>query len=294
MRKYRKLVGYGLFAAIVSALSLFFCFPSEAVRQYLEGSAYNVDPAFALKINGVRPVLPFGLELQKADLSRKDQPGISLFKADSFVLRPSTRILVLKRPALRFDCRTYGGRIRGVIAFKTFTLGGPFQSDMEMTGIRLGQYPLLKERLKRECTGVLSGTVTYAGNRESLLQGSGKGDLSIINGSLKFSQPFLGVESMDFERMEIRMVLENQKISVAHFDCKGKQLEGTASGTIHLNTIIPRSSLNLKVAVKPVTDVSGNNGGLFDLAKLLGQRSKDGVFNIGIRGTIAKPRINFI
>lgn len=294
MAKYRKWLGYILFSVIVGGIFLYCCFPSKALREYLEGSAGRFDPQLALRIHRIRPMLPFGLKLVNTEVTLKEKPRISLFKADSFVVMPSLRVLMLRGSAFSFDCSAYGGKIQGVIAFKTYSLGGPFVSDIQITGVRLGEYPFLRELLKRELTGAMSGTVTYTCSQGNFLQGSGKGDLSVSNGSVRFARPFWGVESVDFQRLDAQIVLEKQRISLARFDFKGKQMEGKVSGTIHLNPNLPKSSLDLTVAVKSFPSFFRDKAGFFDAAKLFVERLKDGNFKITIRGTVAQPRINFI
>ncbi len=294
MATYRKWIVYVLFAAVTSGLFLYICFPSEAVREYLEGSASGFDPSLALSIDKLRLAFPFTLRLENPDLGLKESHGISLFKADSFVLRPSMRSLALRRPAFWFHCRAYAGEIQGVIALKRFSLEGPFESDIEIAGVRLGQSPFLKEWLRRDLTGAMSGTITYVCSRRNYLWGSGKGNFSILDGSLRFAQPFLGIESLDFHRIDARIAIEKQEISLAHFEFKGKQMEGKASGTIHLNTNFPKSSLNLRLTVKPLSNFLTDEGTFFDAAKFLTQRLTEGNITIAIRGTVARPRINFI
>jgi type II secretion system protein N len=294
MGKYKKWLVYTLFAATVSGFSLYFCFPSEMVRQYLEGSASRVDPTVILRIQRVQPFLPLGLKLERTDLSLKEGLGISLFKADSFVVMPSIRTLVRRTPVLRFKCKAYEGSINGIIALETFNWAGPFESDLEIAGVRLGQYPLLREWLNRELTGAMSGTVTYRGSPNDFIKGSGKGDFFIVNGSIRLSQPFLGMESVHFQRVNARVVLEKQRISLARFDFKGKQMEGEASGSIQLSPILPKSKLNLKVAVKPFSGFFRDNEGLSDMVKLLGNPLKEGNLTITLGGTLAHPQISFI
>ncbi len=294
MAKYKKWLGYVLFAAIVCGAFLYFFFPSEAVRQYLEGSASRLDLGLVLRVGRVQPALPLGLKLENTDVSLKETPGISLFKANSFVVLPSLRALTLRRPAFGFDCKAYGGNIEGVIALKTFNLDGPFQSDVEISGVQLGQHEFLKQWLKRDLSGAMSGNVTYSGSRDNLIGGSGRGNFSIANGSLKLSQPFLGMESVDFQRVDVQMVLEKQRISVERCDFAGKQMEGNMSGSILLNSNLADSRLNLKVAVKPLSDFPGDKGGgLLDVVKLLGQSFSKGTYKITIRGTFAQPQVNF-
>lgn len=294
MAKYRKWLAYVLFAAVASGVFLYICFPSEAVQQYLEGSATGLDPSLSLRVDRLRLAFPFGLKLENPDLGLKESPGISLFKADSFVLMPSMRTLTLRRPALEFDCRAYAGKIQGVIALRKFSLAGPFESHIEITGVRLGQYPFLGEWLKRDLTGTMSGTISYVCSRRDYLLGSGDGDFSILDGSVRFAQPFLGVESLDFHRIDASIVIEKQEISLTRLEFKGKQMEGMASGSIHLNSNFQKSSLNLKLQVKPLADFLADEEKFFDAAKFLTQRLTSGNFTLVIRGTVARPRINFI
>jgi len=294
MPGYKTWLGYVLFATVVCIMFLYVCFPSDAVRQYLEGSASRLTPALALRLGQVAPALPFGLRFQDADLSLRERPGILLFKADSFVLMPSVRMLALRGPAFGFACTAYGGRVQGAISFKTFNLQGPFQSDVEMTDVRLGQYPYWRQWLKRELTGTMSGSVTYASNPGGFPRGSGEADVSILDGTVWFAQPFLGMESVSFQRLDARMVLEEQEISLARFDFEGKDVEGKASGTVRLNPYFPRSTLDLSVAVKTGSTFLTDEGGLFGPGTFLGKRLQEGDFKIHIGGTVAQPRIDFI
>jgi type II secretion system protein N len=292
--RYGTWLGYVLFAAAVGGMFLYFCFPSDAVREYLEGSASRFSPPLALRLHNVRPAFPFGLKFEDADLGFKEAPGIPLFKADSFVLMPSMRILALRGPAFRFACAAYGGKIQGVIVFKAFSLEGPFQSDVAMTDVRLGQYPYFRDWLKRELTGTVSGSVTYTGKPGTFPQGTGQGDLSILNGSVQLAQPFLGVESISFHRIDVEMVLEKEHISLTRFDFEGKEVKGKASGTVHLNPHFSRSTLDLRVALKTSSAFLPGEGGLVGAATFLGQGLRDGNLSISIRGTVAQPRISFI
>ena len=294
MPRYKTRLGYVLFAAVVCIMFLYVCFPSGAVCDYLEGSASKFNPPLALTLHTVRPTFPFGLKFEDAALGLKEKPGIFLFKADSFVLMPSVRMLALKGPAFRFACTAYGGKVRGAIAFKTFSFKGPFQSGIEMTDVRLAQYPYLRDWLKRELTGTMSGSVIYAGSPGGFPQGSGEADVSILDGIVRFAQPFLGVESVSFQRIDAEMVLEEEKISLARFEFKGQDVEGEASGTVHLSPHFSRSALDLRVALRTSSALLEGEGGLVSAATFLGQALRDGNLTISIRGTVAQPRISFI
>jgi len=292
MANHKKWAGYLLFATVVAGLFMYFCFPSQAVSNYLEGSATRFAPALAVRVEGIRPALPFGLQLENTSLSLKERPHIPLFTAHTFEIMPSMGTLTLRRPAFRFDCGAYGGRIEGVIAFETFLLKGPVQSDIEIRSVRLDQYPRLKEWFYGDLGGLMNGTIAYACNPGDFINGTGQGDFSISEGTVRFVQPFLGMESVRLDRIEARMLLDNQMLSLDRCDFKGEQIRGKASGTIYLKNPIGGSRLDLTVTLEEFS-LPGDSGGFFDVARLVGQGNKGGDFSIDIRGTVDEPRISF-
>ncbi len=290
-----KWMGYVFFAVVVSGLFLYLCFPSDAVCQFLEKSASRAAPALSVDIGRVRPAFPFGFVAEQTALMHREQPGFPLFKAASFVLMPSVQnTFMLKRPAFRFDCRAYGGTVEGIVVFGSFGLKRPFQTNVKLDGLRLGLYAFLKEKLGRTCTGTMSGTLSYLSSSNKGGRGSGKGVFSVVNGSVRFAQPFFGAESLDFDRIDIELVLNDQTVSLEHFVLKGKQLEGTGSGTIQLNPVVERSALNLTLLIKPLSDLAGMNEGLVDTARFFLKRLGQDHVTVHVGGTIAQPRINFV
>ncbi len=278
MKNYRKWIGYLVFAMFLSGVCLYLSFPAEVIREYLEGSTSRLAPALGLKVHGVRPVLPFGLKLENADLSLKEMPEFSVFSADSFMVMPSMRSLTLRRPAFRLDCEAYGGNIQGVISLQTFSLKGPVQSEIEIIDVRLDQYPQLEKWLQGELTGTMSGTVVYVCSAGEFIDGSGEGNFSILDSSLQLAQPFLGMESIHFGRIDAQMVMEKQRISLVRFDFSGEEIEGSVSGDINLAPNLANSKLDLTVEVKEFSSMLKNRGD----------------FRISISGTVAQPLVSFI
>jgi len=293
MANKKKWAGYTLFVVILSGFFLYLSFPSDTICRYLQGVARKVAPSVALSVDNIRPAFPFGLKLEDTDVRLKERPGTSLFAADTLVIMPSVQALTLRKPAFRFDCQgVYGGQMQGVVAFKTFSLTGPLQSDLEIRSVQLGQYPYLDEWLSVGLTGVMSGTVLYACAQGDFLSGSGEGDVSILDSSVRFGQPFLGMESVHFDRIDATMALDKQRISVETCDFMGEQLQGKASGTIDLRQSIDQSTLDLTVTLEAFTALT-DDPGLFDVVGLFGQGMYEGNLTIFIRGTVSQPRISF-
>lgn len=293
MGKRTTWAGYVVFGVVVVFFSLYVCFPSEATRRYLEALVSRMEPGLVLKIEKIVPALPFGLKADRAGLRLKDEPGNVLFKADSFVIRPSLQTLTLKKPALNLDCRAYGGEIKGVITCSNVNFHGPYSSDLEISGLHLDQITAVKEKLEEDFFGIIDGTLTCRWAQGGFLQGVAQGEFSVVDGKVLFAQPFMDLQSIDFGRIDMELVLKDQKISLDRFDFNGKQMQGAASGTIHLDPVFNRSGLDLTVSVKPSPDFLIEKRALFDAVRFVTKPVQEGHFTINIRGTVAQPRINF-
>jgi type II secretion system protein N len=286
-------LGYGIFGVLVVLVSLYICFPRKTAHRYLEALASRIEPGVVLKIEKIRPALPFGLRAERADLEYKNDPGNILFKADSFVIMPSLRTLTLRKPAVRFACEAYGGTITGVVTSGQYNFHGPYSSDIEVSGVQLGLYKALQEKLKRNCSGTMDGALTYDWTQGGFLRGEGQGKFSVVDGRIFFVEPFMDLQSMDFHRINVQMVLDGQQLIVNGFDLGGRQMDASASGTIYLDSVFDRSSLDLMVSVKPSADFLTKKRALFDAVSFLTKRLEEGRFIVNVRGTLAQPRIVF-
>jgi type II secretion system protein N len=293
--KLKKPVAYFLFVFTVTLFFLYICFPAQAVREYLEEAAGRFAPALSLKIRNVLPALPLGLRLDQALLSYKDEPAIPLFKAGSFVIMPSFRIMTTGRPVVRFDCQAYGGKMEGVIAFESFNFKGPSRFRVELAGVQLGEYQLIKKRLGRECSGIVDGSFDFALDGTDLFNGSGKADISVTNGSVEFAEPFLGMTSVDFSHVHAQVVLQKRQLSVSRLDFEGSQIKGAGEGTVLIDRDFERSNLDLTLTVSPAPGFRQNGKeDIADAAGLFLKRLNGESFAVKIRGTISQPRISFL
>ena len=294
MRKGTKWFSYVVFVGFVGLVSLYISFPSDAARKYLEGLAEHLAPQLVMKVEHIRPALPFGLKADQTSFAYRDKPRIFLVKADSFVVMPKVWTFFLRKPAFRFDCQAYGGRIKGRIGSSNLNFEGPYSSYVKVFHVDLDKCSAFKETLKRDFSGTLDGEVTFQWVPDGFLQGSGEGVFSVANGRVLFAQPFMDLDSLDFRRIDIRMVLRDKQVLLDRFDFKGDQMEGTASGTVFLDPVFERSTLDLRVSVKPSSEFLIEKRELFDAARFLANRLNEDRFTLNVRGTIGQPRANFM
>ena len=59
---YKKWLGYLLFALILTVVLLYYRFPSDAVRDYLQAMAERANPRVVLSLERVKLSLPIGLK----------------------------------------------------------------------------------------------------------------------------------------------------------------------------------------------------------------------------------------
>ena len=287
----KKALGYALFLLVVGCFFLYIFFPTDSLRQYVEASMGKISPSLSLDVGRIRPALPFGIALEKVRLHHESEPRIPVFAGDTVTLFPSLRTLMERKPIVRFSCNTYGGNLDGRVVFRSFGLTEPLESHVRITDILLQEYGFLTESLKRQCTGVINGTVSYAFDKSDRLAGSGKADLSISDGAVPFNQPLFGLEILDFERLNARMELKERQLVFEEISFRGKQLEARGNGTMRLDEMLGRSRLNLSIRVSPMPALWETAQDGFTVAQLFKQQPGSSPFNVRIYGTVAQPRI---
>jgi type II secretion system protein N len=292
MANHKKLLGYLLFCAVVGALFMYFCFPSQAVSNYLEGSTARFAPDVHLKVERISPALPLGLELENASFSLKRRPHIPLLSLRNFEIMPSLGTLTAGKPVFRFYGGAYGGEMEGIVQFDSFLLKGPIRLDAKIKDVRLEEYPRLKEWFDGDLAGIMTGTMAYASAEGGFINGKGEGDFSVLNGTIQFTQPFLGLQFIPFERVDASMFLDNHILSLDRFDFRGEEIQGEVSGTISLEFPLAESVLDLRVVFDRFSP-GAQPGGFFDVMRVM-ERSRGGrPFAIDVNGTVAEPRISF-
>ena len=289
-RRLAKILGYALFFLGIASFFLYLYFPSEGVRQYLEASATRISPDLSIDVEGIRPSFPLGIKFKNTRVHDESKPGPPLFVTDTLVVLPTIDTILKWRPIFRFSFDAYGGEIDGRLAFDSFAFDGDIASDVDLKGILLERYPMLRERLKRKCTGVINGVVSYAFDTKAVLAGSGRADLSVRNGTVGFTQPFMGLDRLGFEYIAIRVRIKDEQVVVQKLSLKGDELSAEGRGTIRLNQRLGRSMLDLTVQIDPSSGILRNDQGTLNLARLFMNGAGSGQVQVRIHGTLAQPR----
>ena len=290
--KNKKWLGYLLFALILTGALLYYRFPSDALLGYLQARAESATPRLALSIDRIEPRLPIGLKFVQAEVALKDVPDMVILSAESLLLQPRLWSLLRGRPGCSFHCVAYKGDLIGCVYIKDRPRDF-IDAEIELSDIRMGDCAYLSHLIGRHVEGTLDGTISYRGQYNLLADGAGEASLRLSHGKVELLRPVFTFKSIDFNEMEIEMVLEKQNINVTRLELKGQQLHGTLSGAITLNKEFAKSSLDLRGTIEPFAAFFKSTDGTHDTVAFFKQRLKRGTLSFVIHGTLREPRIKF-
>lgn len=294
--KNKKYLGYILYAILLMIVLLYYRFPSDAFCEYLEATAEKVAPPLLLSVENVQPSLSLGLRFLGTELSLKKDPHISLFNAESLLIRPEIWSLLKGEFEFCFDCLAYSGDVKGCVHLGEHGIKGPFSTSIELQDLRIDDHAHLSSLIGRDVKGVLDGTITYRGQGNLLIAGTGEADLRISEGQIELLEPILGGEPIDFDELRIKMVIKNRRIDLRDVELMGRALQATLSGSIRLKTELLESNLNIRGTIEPLAGFfeSVKGSSYTNTLRFLRQRLKKGKLSFIIHGTLNNPGFRFI
>jgi len=292
--KTGKWLGYVLYVVVLTGGLLYLRFPCDAVRTYLVSKAGGVDPPMVLSLGSVRPSFPPGLNLREVALGLRNGSGQEIVRARSVSIVPDLWFFLSGTPRYRFTAHAYNGDIKGEVCLERHGAAGAVSAVVSLKGIQMGHHPWLLSLLGRDVTGVVEGEMRYMGRPERFPDGAGEGTLVVSNGSVRLLRPILGLESINFDRLSMKMALKDRRLSLNHVAVEGPTLKGKLSGTITLNTDMPRSRLDLRGTLEPlgglVEKMRGNGAALSFLRQGLRKLERSFV----IQGSFKNPTFRFV
>jgi type II secretion system protein N len=293
MKKPKRSLGYIIYFICITVGLLYCLFPSDAVVDYLQVKAQNLRPSLSISIDRIKPWPLLKLRFTNVQVLQRDQPERKLFMAETLVVRPQVGSFLKGTQDWSFRCAAYGGAIKGKASLNG-SAANSLNAEVELEAIRIGEYKDLKDLIGRSVDGVLSGTVSYAGPGQEVLNGTGEANFRLVDGRIELLSPLLNLESIEYSEITIAMVLKGKRVNLTRVDLEGPMLKGTVSGIIRLEEELEKSNLDLKGRIEPFPGLFEQAEGAQSVVKFFRGRLKRGVLPFRIRGTIAHPRITFI
>lgn len=250
LKMNRAIAGYILAGIAMLLILLCLRFPGEALTNYMEAVAAARYPQASLSIDAIRPSIPPGLAFSGITVAVRDRPD-AILHADRLSVRPGGLSLLGGRFAILMAAEGYGGEMEGRVDFsRLFSLQGPLSATVSLRDIRIEKCAWLREALARQITGTLKGSVAFSGTAEALKNGTGNVDFTLTNGTYPLQESFLGMEKIDFSRVEGKASFRNGALKITQLTLSGDKLRCSLKGNILLADDLRDSQIDLNGTIE--------------------------------------------
>jgi len=277
--KNKTLIGFILYGFVLMVCLLYLLFPSDVFRQYLITTANTANPRFRVSAEDARLWLPFGVKFHQTQIFLKEMPDMEIFHAERLMIRPAIGSLLKGRSGFVFDCNAYEGNLSGDLQFSKKGITSPFSTSIKLEKVSIGDYNYLSVLTRRNLSGILDGRIIFRG----LTDGTGEADLKITDGGVELKEPLFNLESINFDELDIKLVLRDQKVELSHVKMRGREVQGVLAGTIRLKRDLLKSGLDLRGSIEM-------GGDLFKGSMGNAETSRPLKLPFVIQGTIMEPR----
>lgn len=289
----KKILWYTLYGVLLTIGLMYYRFPSNDIRDYVQTAATRANPSLLLSVERVGPSWPPGLKLRNIKLTLGKRPDDVLFSSAELSIRPELFSLLQGKPKYSFDSQTYGGKAKGTLHLTENNPSAPFTAWIKLKDIDIGECAYLISLIGHRIGGILGGTLTFSKGSNLLIDGTGEADIRITDGRVELPEPILSFERVKFTELSIKMALKDRKLDLARVELKGREVQGTLSGTIGLKKEISKSTLDLRGRIEPLAAIFQGIGGDMNTLRFLKKYLKKGSRSFIINGTFGEPGFRF-
>ena len=246
----RAIIGYPLAGIAMLLIFLYLRFPGEALTDYVKATVAARYPGATLSIDTIQPSFPPGFALSDIAVGLRDRPD-AILRADGLTIRPGGLALLRGRVAVIAAAECYGGKARGEVEFsRPFSLQGPLTAAVDIRNLRVDKWTWLRELFVRQITGTLKGVIDFSGTAGALKNGTGTVDFTLTNGSYPLQESFLGLDRIDYSRVEGKASFRNGALKVTQLTLTGDKLRCSLKGNILLADDFQASQIDLNGTIE--------------------------------------------
>jgi type II secretion system protein N len=246
----RAMVGYPLAGIVMLFIFLYLRFPGGAFTDYAKAAVAARYPGATLSIDTIRPSFPPGFALSDITVGLRDRPD-PIVRADSLTIRPGGLALIRGRVAVIAKAAGYGGEVRGRVEFsRPFSIQGPLSAAVDIRNLRIDKLTWLREMFVRQVTGTLKGAIDFNGTAGALKNGTGSVDFILTNGTYPLQESFLGLDRIDYSRVEGKASFRNGALKVTQLTLTGDKLRCSLKGNILLADDFQASQIDLNGTIE--------------------------------------------
>ena len=284
----KKVIGYILWAMVLTVVLVIWRFPYESLKEKLEGVA-GANLGLRFDLADMSFTIPPGLKFAKCTIRSMDLGSESLFELTKVHTR--FKLLPLLKGNLAFTVRSeaYGGSLSGDFRLAPIHNFQNYRMQVWVKKVQLEDQTGISLILGRPIEGEISGEIDLEGVVGNLLNGAGRGNFKLVDGSCPIDSPYLKVKNL--EGLEVSATIELSGGSFQISDCqfRGKGFQGTLTGEVRLQPGLTNSVLNLAGRGQVEAEMINLPADKRRVAEAFLNRDKPLPFQV--RGTIAEPRL---
>ncbi|HID69094.1 MAG TPA: type II secretion system protein GspN [Desulfobacterales bacterium] len=284
---FTGLIIYGL---LLTAALLYFRFPAKKFKTFCQTQVEQLLPDTRCSISKIRYKFPFAMEIIDIDLSSNQENEQNLLTVDRAIIRPK---VTAPKSQFQVELAACDGKHDFSLLLKQKKKEARFE-NIHLTNLDLAKIPFLRQTFGREITGLLSGSGTYRTSwNDDLVEGKGKGKISMVDGSFKLLLPILSLQKIDLKKFNADLVFQKEKLQFNKGRFQGRELTGNFSGGLALRSPIEQSKFSFKGTLEPLPPLLKKNRYAKNLLIQMKKRHNRSTLPFLLQGSVKRPSFKF-
>jgi type II secretion system protein N len=289
-----RYTGYTLCGILLALALLHILFPREELYRELHDLGHTLSPHFSFSFQEIQTAPPFGFKMLKPVFKLKSGSAQKFFVAEHVTLHPDLWVMLKNHVGFRYQCKAYGGDLRGRLYFREDLLHGPMEATLQVRETYVGENPLIKHLPGLSVRGAFNGGLSFKKGKGPPLRGSGKGNIGLADVRMDLMEPLFGLDVLRMDELYAEFFLSNREITLHQFALKSPDFDATLTGSIFLDDDLGKSRLGLKGTLSPVRRSREKVAGQTSKQHGLGNPARTPGVSFMVLGTPARPVVTFL
>lgn len=286
-----SILGYGAYTLAVVVVLLWFLFPTDSCRVWLQSQFAKQNSSLVWDVKEVKLAWPLSLDAIQLQ-AREPEAASPLLAIDSIKFRPAVKNILgfSDTVSLVYSLRGLDGTVDGNIAIGKES--GMINCTGDINKLKLEKLEGIWKKIGRGVNSEAGGTFTYQGKWQDLLSGDLQAKVRLENGSVELLKPVMGMNSLDFRQMDTSISLKQRTMSLEDSTMESDLFAAEFSGTLEMTEDIFNSVLDIKGWFEPRPELLAN---LKDqrVVKVVKSQLRDNKLNFKLTDTLMSPGIAF-
>lgn len=280
---------YLVYAIVLTAGLLYLRFPAEKFKLFCEKRVENYLSGSGCSIDRIAYHFPFSLLVADLQITREADGKRSVFRVGRCAVTPDFASFFRT-----FDVRgeIYKGNF--VLKLSVDVSARSFQlSDLSVKGFDLDEWANDFNLLDRKLSGIVEYSGDYQAKFANPLDGTGKGKLVAVGGSMELLQPVLSLSNVAFERIAVDMTQAEKVVKLVGGEVSGKEINADFAGEIRTTSPFQNSSILLNGHLSPTEGFLAAHPEEKKVVEQLLRRYRKSDLPYKVGGSVGRPTFRF-